>query len=326
MALEFLNDAYFAAKVGIGTESPTVGLQLGNSTLGQTKLAIFNSEGGGEVGLTIKSRTNRAKLRVADNDSNAYVVAEAGKSFFGTSANGDANNITVLTGGNVGIGTTSPGTKLDISVTPSAPWMKLINADETAFNLTTYNNGTNNGNTVYAFKHGLYYNSTENAAVTFYRGGSSVGGFLTFTTNNGTERMRIDSAGNVGIGTTNPLSQLSIGSNAITTKKPTVIIADGVAGGSLVIRGFSPILSFDRTGSNPQNKILMDDAGLEFKTGSLDAEGDVDFKIKLDGKLQAPAYTQGFLQSDANGNIEISGGGTCLAVLTYHFQLDQAIL
>ena len=310
MALKFLNDGYFAGKVGIGTESPSVALQLGNSTLGQTKLAIFNSEGGGEVGLTIKSRTNRAKLRVADNDSNAYVVAEAGKSFFGTSANGDANNITVLTGGNVGIGTTSPGTKLDISVTPSAPWMKLINADETAFNLTTYNNGTNNGNTVYAFKHGLYYNSTENAAVTFYRGGSSVGGFLTFTTNNGTERMRIDSAGNVGIGTTNPLSQLSIGSNAITTKKPTVIIADGVAGGSLVIRGLSPILSFDRTGASPENKILMDGVGLEFKTGSLDAEGDVDFKIKLDGKLQAPAYTQGFLQSDANGNIEISGGGT----------------
>ena len=106
------------------------------------------------------------------------------------------------------------------------------------------------------------------------------------------------------------MSQLSIGSNAITTKKPTVIIADGVAGGSLVIRGLSPILSFDRTGASPENKILMDGVGLEFKTGSLDAEGDVDFKIKLDGKLQAPAYTQGFLQSDANGNIEISGGGT----------------
>jgi hypothetical protein len=122
--------------------------------------------------------------------------------------------------------------------------------------------------------------------------------------------MTILSDGNVGIGTTNPLSQLSIGSNAITTKKPTVIIADEVAGGSLVIRGLSPILSFDRTGASPENKILMDGVGLEFKTGTLDAEGDVDFKIKLDGKLQAPAYTQGFLQSDANGNIEISGGGT----------------
>jgi len=101
-----------AGNVGIGTTSPSVALQLGNSTLGQTKLAIFNSEGGGEVGLTIQSRTNRAKLRVADNDSNAYVVAEAGKAFFGTSANGDATNVTVLTSGNVGIGTILPVGKL----------------------------------------------------------------------------------------------------------------------------------------------------------------------------------------------------------------------
>ena len=133
---------------------------------------------------------------------------------------------------------------------------------------------------------------------------------LVFQSDGSNERVRFTGDGNVGIGTSNPLSQLSIGSNAITTKKPTVIIADGVAGGSLVIRGLSPILSFDRTGANPENKILMDGAGLEFKTGTLDTEGDVDFKIKLDGKLQAPAYTQGFLQSDASGNIEISGGGT----------------
>ena len=48
MALNFLNNGYFAGKVGIGTESPSVALHLGNSTLGQTKLAIFNSEGGGD--------------------------------------------------------------------------------------------------------------------------------------------------------------------------------------------------------------------------------------------------------------------------------------
>ena len=48
-------------------------LQLGNSVLGSTETAIFNSEGGGDIGLTIQSRTNGAKLRVVDNDTSAYV-------------------------------------------------------------------------------------------------------------------------------------------------------------------------------------------------------------------------------------------------------------
>ena len=100
-------------EVGIGTDAPTVGLQLGNSVAGETKLAIFNSEGGGEVGLTIQSRTNRAKLRVADNDTSAYVVAEGGISSFGPSADADTTNISVVAG-DVGIGTIAPNGKLDI--------------------------------------------------------------------------------------------------------------------------------------------------------------------------------------------------------------------
>jgi hypothetical protein len=180
---------------------------------------------------------------------------------------------------NVGIGTTSLGAKLTVSENAAGLVSSITNSSSSGSGVQiTAGNGTNNS-----------------LQIRNYAGG---------------ELMRVQGNGNVGIGTASPLSKLTIGANAITTKKPTVIIADGVAGGSLVIRGLSPILSFDRTGANPENKILMDGAGLEFKTGSLDAEGDVDFKIKLDGKLQAPAYTQGFLQSDANGNIEISGGGT----------------
>ena len=116
--------------------------------------------------------------------------------------------------------------------------------------------------------------------------------------------------GNIGIGAANPTSRLSVGGNGITTKIATATIADTTAGASLTLRGGSPTIYFDRTGADPQNKILMDSAGLEFKTGTLDAEGDVDFKIKPAGKLLVPAYTQGFLQSDADGNIDISGGGT----------------
>ena len=91
--------------------------------------------------------------------------------------------------------------------------------------------------------------------------------------------------GNIGIGATNPASRLSVGENGITTKIATVTIGDTTAGASLTLRGGSPTIYFDRTGADPQNKILMDSAGLEFKTGTLDAEGDVDFKINPDGSL-----------------------------------------
>ena len=113
---DFSGYAYFHndGNVGIGTTSPSVALQLGNSTLGQTKLAIFNSEGGGEVGLTIKSRTNRASLLVSDNDTGVYISAEGGKGSFGRTQGVSTANINIDGSGNVGIGTTSPTAKLHV--------------------------------------------------------------------------------------------------------------------------------------------------------------------------------------------------------------------
>ena len=91
--------------------------------------------------------------------------------------------------------------------------------------------------------------------------------------------------GNIGIGNTSATSRLTVQESGITTKIATVTIGDTTAGASLTLRGGSPTIYFDRTGTDPENKILMDSAGLEFKTGTLDAEGDVDFKINPDGSL-----------------------------------------
>jgi len=92
--------------------------------------------------------------------------------------------------------------------------------------------------------------------------------------------------GNIGIRNSNPTSKLTVGGNGITAKIATATIGDTTAGASLTLRGGSPTIYFDRTGTNPENKILMDSAGLEFKTGTLDAEGNVDFKITANGDLQ----------------------------------------
>jgi hypothetical protein len=101
------------------------------------------------------------------------------------------------------------------------------------------------------------------------------------------ERFRIDASGNVGIGTSSPSSTLVVGGNATTTAKPTVAITDTTSGATLSMRGQSPKIAFDVT-SGGVPKILMDNAGLEFKTGTLDAEGDVDFKIDSAGHVTMP--------------------------------------
>ena len=97
----------------------------------------------------------------------------------------------------------------------------------------------------------------------------------------------------VGIGTTNPLSKLTIGGNANTTAKPTVSVVDTTDGGTMALRGQSPKLAFDVTSSGVP-KILMDNAGAEFKSGTLDAEGTVHLKIDSNGHVTKPSQC-GFL-------------------------------
>jgi hypothetical protein len=114
-----------SGNVGIGTTTPSVGLQVGNSVSGETKTVIFNSEGGTENGLLIKSRTNRAKLSVADNDTSAYMIAEGSVASFGMADTAAATNISVRSDGDVGIGTTNPDTKLHIALAGGSAQLTL---------------------------------------------------------------------------------------------------------------------------------------------------------------------------------------------------------
>ena len=96
-----------AGNVGIGTTSPTSLLHIAYG-------------GGAPSGLYVKSSTNRSKLLVADNDSSAYVIAEGTKASYGTADSLSTSNLTIDTSGNVGIGTTSPDSLLEIENTPAA--------------------------------------------------------------------------------------------------------------------------------------------------------------------------------------------------------------
>jgi hypothetical protein len=126
--------------------------------------------------------------------------------------------LTWTNGGNVGIGNTNPGAKLDITGTEAHVSGDLTGADGI---LRLYNNlGSDvaeKGSVITFEDNYLGVNRTTRAAIKggTATAGNTADGFLSFYTDSGSantmqERMRIIQNGNVGIGITNPSTKLDI--------------------------------------------------------------------------------------------------------------------
>ena len=133
---------------------------------------------------------------------------------FSTTASGSStptSRMTIDSSGNVGVGTSSPGVKLTISDTGTTP------------GLSTFNGGNSADITSFAARAGLEligYQSdsgspyTKTSALIANSDGTVPSEMQFWTKTSGqsspAERMRIDSSGNVGVGTTSPGSKLTI--------------------------------------------------------------------------------------------------------------------
>jgi hypothetical protein len=205
--------------IGTPSAAPSQGLLVqGNVGIGTSP--SFKLDVNGKIYSSTEVQANNAVI----NTTGGYATFGSNSSAVGVRVGRDAffDDIIINTGGNVSIGTTSdPGFKLNVAGTgrfsggDGTRVLEVTTGGET-FTRVSGNRGNANDLHVANLE---FYNSNSTRLVGEIRGITGTGGTqsnsgqLAFYTNDAgtyTERMRITSGGNVGIGTASPSARLEV--------------------------------------------------------------------------------------------------------------------
>ena len=199
---------------------------------------------------------------VAAVNANSNIVLQAGGGASNTLVGNSTgvylftNTLTVGTGsyfvsnGNVGIGTSSPGGKLEVKGVGSTitdAILRINNPNTSAYSTAILN---------------LYANGRTRADIYGQQDNTGLGGFLIFNTSNTggtvTEAVRIDSSGNFGIGNSNPTDKLSVNGIISDSIGPvrSIPVNDQVAGYSLASTDNGKVVSITTGGVTVNGALL----------------------------------------------------------------------
>ncbi|MEI7688782.1 MAG: hypothetical protein WCI91_01200, partial [Candidatus Nomurabacteria bacterium] len=207
--------------VGIGTTAPGAKLMVANAagSANEDLLSIFNTRvnSGDSSGIAFWNgipgtpyyNTGRISTITENSTGQAsLVLSSAGN--YGILKEG----IRILSNGNVGIGTTNPSANLVVNATAATSYLKVTNS-------TVGILGTDGLDLAMDTSGNAYFNNRE-SGLNYFNSGSG----YNFQVGS-VDKVKIDSNGNVGIGTTNPTYKLdvngtaNIGSTLTLTTAPT---------------------------------------------------------------------------------------------------------
>jgi hypothetical protein len=264
--------------VGIGTTDPAYLLHVNSSDIPNgTRIIIENTNGSGKKYGLISDNTGVFTVRDITAGADRFSISTLGNATFA---------------GNVGIGTASPAEKLEISDTQASGGVELLltNVGDGGTSTTPYTairsrlNSIRNGGEI-RFGRDSNYGSADNADSNIQ--------FYTALNDTNTERMRLDSSGNVGIGTASPQERLHIvgldGSVPLSSYYGSLVVDNnGEAAMSII--------------GNSYSSIYFGDAATNF-VGAINYQHSVNAMIfKTNDNTEKMRIT-----SSAEGHVELSG-------------------
>jgi hypothetical protein len=283
-----------SGNVGIGTTSPVYKFDV----RGQGYFATVANTNQ----LTIGDTTNGTIAAISQTNENLSFLTGA-----------STTRLFISSSGNVGIGTTSPGRKLDVYTDggfgATNSYLRITAAAAGAYSLNSFIEGFHDD-----------YGNGEKAKIAWINfesirpGANDVGGNINFYTKilggansaDPTVKMTITSAGSVGIGTTSPTTKLDVIGNSYISGSLSVK-TNSTAGTGLTVGGSTVLLSFaEIQQGNPlylyssgntyystirqdsQNLILTPDTNVGIGTTSPTA------KLEVNGNVKATSFTGSF--------------------------------